>query len=424
MAQAGALPAAAGPVAPPQPVAVTVATARVTADLPLTFLANTRFILDNLPFLPWDVERTADGTLVRFRLGHHDAMASFVALCRFVRNPATIQALGQNDTFTLAWNGAAWSRVLTAYSAAGLFARPIANQTELLDRLGELVVPQANAGALVITHSDIFSCEPFDAPPPAAGGRGQRSGGRGAGANPAMLGPPALRFLALVELSSLCRDDQPLPLLALARLKRLLGPALTRQARGAETSQVRMAASVLRSRLEQDIFGPGDRLPDGVVAAQVPAYLRRLQLPAIFTAPSADSREILLELAEAAKYCFGRPEDCRRVENSRLHHATQLTELHRNFISASRDVEAVRYAIERLAEQFLDLPQQRQPLAQQMQVLEQCVSNHQHLLMPNNTLDQNLATLLAIAGLVPTRHTACCQTCAGARVGGRGAARS
>ena len=38
MAQAGALPAAAGPVAPPQPVAVTVATARVTADLPLTFL--------------------------------------------------------------------------------------------------------------------------------------------------------------------------------------------------------------------------------------------------------------------------------------------------------------------------------------------------------------------------------------------------
>ena len=107
-----------------------------------------------------------------------------------------------------------------------------------------------------------------------------------------MLGPPALRFLALVELSSLCRDDQPLPLLALARLKRLLGPALTRQARGAETSQVRMAASVLRSRLEQDIFGPGDRLPDGVVAAQVPAYLRRLQLPAIFTAPSADSREI------------------------------------------------------------------------------------------------------------------------------------
>ena len=78
MAQAGALPAAAGPVAPPQPVAVTVATARVTADLPLTFLANTRFILDNLPFLPWDVERTADGTLVRFRLGHHDAMASFV----------------------------------------------------------------------------------------------------------------------------------------------------------------------------------------------------------------------------------------------------------------------------------------------------------------------------------------------------------
>ena len=181
MAQAGALPAAAGPVAPPQPVAVTVATARVTADLPL--LAKTRFILDNLPFLPWDVERTADGTLVRFRLGHHDAMASFVALCRFVRNPATIQALGQNDTFTLAWNGAAWSRVLTAYSAAGLFARPIANQTELLDRLGELVVPQANAGALVITHSDIFSCEPFDAPPPAAGGRGQRSGGRGAGAS-------------------------------------------------------------------------------------------------------------------------------------------------------------------------------------------------------------------------------------------------
>ena len=68
MAQAGALPAAAGPVAPPQPVAVTVATARVTVDLPLTFLANTRFILDNLPFLPWDVERTADGTLVRFRL--------------------------------------------------------------------------------------------------------------------------------------------------------------------------------------------------------------------------------------------------------------------------------------------------------------------------------------------------------------------
>ena len=87
------------------------------------------------------------------------------------------------------------------------------------------------------------------------------------------------------------------------------------------------------------------------------------------------------------------------MENSRLHHATQLTELHRNFISASRDVEAVRYAIERLAEQFLDLPQRRQPLAQQMQVLEQCVSNHQHLFMPNNTLDQNLATLLAIAGL-------------------------
>ena len=70
--------------------------------------------------------------------------------------------LDGNHVLNVLFNGAFWSRLLTALDAANLFATSMEKIGVLHQRLADLAM--ANPGVWRVSHSDIFLGEDFDTP--------------------------------------------------------------------------------------------------------------------------------------------------------------------------------------------------------------------------------------------------------------------
>ena len=130
-------------------------------------------------------------------VGQSDAKGAFLPRCRFSVDQQTGTLLDGNHVLNVFFNGAFWSRLLTALDAANLFATSMEKIGVLHQRLADLAV--ANPGGWRVSHSDIFLGEDFDTPavpaPVAGRGRGRGRGGLAAAAAPAIPGPQDLLFL-------------------------------------------------------------------------------------------------------------------------------------------------------------------------------------------------------------------------------------
>ena len=182
-----------------------------------------------------------------YTLGQSDAKGAFLPRCQFSGDQQTGTLLDGNHILNVFYNGAYWSRLLTALDAANLFPTPMEKIGVLHQRLADLVM--ANPGVWRISHSDIFLGEDFDTPAvpaPAAGrGRGRGRGGPAVAAVPAIPGPQDLLFLTHLPLRALEVGGE-LPLLSYSLLSFHLGPTATKAARLPPAAPARLTAGLLQ----------------------------------------------------------------------------------------------------------------------------------------------------------------------------------
>ena len=227
------------------------------------------------------------GAVTSFTLGQSDAKGAFLPRCRFGMGHAPADKcypdLDGNHILNVFFNGAFWSRLLTALDAANFFATSMGKIGVLHQRLADLAM--ANPGVWMITHPDIFLGEDFDTPAvsaPAAGrGRGRGRGGPAVAAVPAVLGPQDLVFLTQLPLRALETGGE-LPLLLYSLLSFHLGPTATKAARLPPAAPARLTAGLLQGAIVQSV-GAAAANPT-MLALQIPRLLER-RSPSSFSPP-------------------------------------------------------------------------------------------------------------------------------------------
>ena len=202
------------PPAAQAPIVVVVDEVQITSDAALVLAPGAQHVKDHTPCLSWTTVYDNAGAVTNYTLGQSDAKGAFLPRCRFSVDQQTGTLLDGNHVLNVLFNGAFWSRLLTALDAANLFATSMEKIGVLHQRLAGLAM--ANPGVWVVSHSDIFLGEDFDAPavpaPVAGRGRGRGRGGPAAAAVPAVLGPQDLVFLTQLPLRALEAGGE-LPLL-------------------------------------------------------------------------------------------------------------------------------------------------------------------------------------------------------------------
>ena len=171
------------PPAAQAPIVVVVDEVQITSDAMLVLVPGAQHVKDHTPCLSWTTVYDNAGAVTSYTLGQSDAKGAFLPRCRFSVDQQTGTLLDGNHVLNVLFNGAFWSRLLTALDAANLFATSMEKIGVLHQRLAGLAM--ANPGVWVVSHSDIFLGEDFDAPavPAPAAGRG-RGRGRGGPARP------------------------------------------------------------------------------------------------------------------------------------------------------------------------------------------------------------------------------------------------
>ena len=216
------------PPAAQAPIVVVVDEVQITSDGMLVLAPGAQHVKDHTPCLSWTTVYDNAGAVTNYTLGQSDAKGAFLPRCRFSVDQQTGTLLDGNHVLNVLFNGAFWSRLLTALDAANLFATSMEKIGVLHQRLAGLAM--ANPGVWVVSHSDIFLGEDFDAPavpaPVAGRGRGRGRGAPAAAAVPAVPGPQDLIFLTQLPLRALEAGGE-LPLLLYSLLSFHLGPIAT-----------------------------------------------------------------------------------------------------------------------------------------------------------------------------------------------------
>ena len=150
------------PPAAQAPIVVVVDEVQITSDAALVLAPGAQHVKDHTPCLSWTTVYDNAGAVTNYTLGQSDAKGAFLPRCRFSVDQQTGTLLDGNHVLNVLFNGAFWSRLLTALDAANLFATSMEKIGVLHQRLAGLAM--ANPGVWVVSHSDIFLGEDFDAP--------------------------------------------------------------------------------------------------------------------------------------------------------------------------------------------------------------------------------------------------------------------
>ncbi len=116
MAQQQAPPAALAPIA------VVVDEVQINSDAMLVLAPGAQHVRDHTSFLNWATVYNGAAAVVSYTLGQSDAKGAFLPRCQFSGDQQTGTLLDGNHVLNVFFNGAFWSRLLTALDAANLFA--------------------------------------------------------------------------------------------------------------------------------------------------------------------------------------------------------------------------------------------------------------------------------------------------------------
>ncbi|EOD14575.1 hypothetical protein EMIHUDRAFT_196998 [Emiliania huxleyi CCMP1516] len=355
------------PPAAQAPIVVVVDEVQITSDAALVLAPGAQHVKDHTPCLSWTTVYDNAGAVTNYTLGQSDAKGAFLPRCRFSVDQQTGTLLDGNHVLNVLFNGAFWSRLLTALDAANLFATSMEKIGVLHQRLAGLAM--ANPGVWVVSHSDIFLGEDFDAPAvpaPAAGrGRGRGRGGQAAAVVPVVPGPQDLLFLTQLPLRALEAGGE-LPLLLYSLLSFHLGPIATRAARLPLAAPARLTAGLLQGAIVQSV-GAAAANPT-MLALQIPRLLKGASLPVIFQSTSADPHTRLEDFTDLLRMQAGGVDERRRIEERRIMLATSLGALY----------------------QLLKLS-----LADQLAILATAVHDRQHLVQPGASAEDAVTALVA-----------------------------
>ena len=369
------------PPAAQAPIVVVVDEVQITSDAALVLAPGAQHVKDHTPCLSWTTVYDNAGAVTNYTLGQSDAKGAFLPRCRFSVDQQTGTLLDGNHVLNVLFNGAFWSRLLTALDAANLFATSMEKIGVLHQRLAGLAM--ANPGVWVVSHSDIFLGEDFDAPAvpaPAAGrGRGRGRGGQAAAVVPVVPGPQDLLFLTQLPLRALEAGGE-LPLLLYSLLSFHLGPIATRAARLPLAAPARLTAGLLQGAIVQSV-GAAAANPT-MLALQIPRLLKGASLPVIFQSTSADPHTRLEDFTDLLRMQAGGVDERRRIEERRIMLATSLGALYQLVIQPSPSVSTANTLVSRLAAKILTAPQLKLSLADQLAILATAVHDRQHLVQP------------------------------------------
>ena len=382
------------PPAAQAPIVVVVDEVQITSDAALVLAPGAQHVKDHTPCLSWTTVYDNAGAVTNYTLGQSDAKGAFLPRCRFSVDQQTGTLLDGNHVLNVLFNGAFWSRLLTALDAANLFATSMEKIGVLHQRLAGLAM--ANPGVWVVSHSDIFLGEDFDAPAvpaPAAGrGRGRGRGGQAAAVVPVVPGPQDLLFLTQLPLRALEAGGE-LPLLLYSLLSFHLGPIATRAARLPLAAPARLTAGLLQGAIVQSV-GAAAANPT-MLALQIPRLLKGASLPVIFQSTSADPHTRLEDFTDLLRMQAGGVDERRRIEERRIMLATSLGALYQLVIQPSPSVSTANTLVSRLAAKILTAPQLKLSLADQLAILATAVHDRQHLVQPGASAEDAVTALVA-----------------------------
>ena len=110
------------PPAAQAPIVVVVDEVQITSDAALVLVPGAQHVKDHTPCLSWTTVYDNAGAVTNYTLGQSDAKGAFLPRCRFSVDQQTGTLLDGNHVLNVLFNGAFWSRLLTALDAANLFA--------------------------------------------------------------------------------------------------------------------------------------------------------------------------------------------------------------------------------------------------------------------------------------------------------------
>ena len=382
------------PPAAQAPIVVVVDEVQITSDAMLVLVPGAQHVKDHTPCLSWTTVYDNAGAVTNYTLGQSDAKGAFLPRCRFSVDQQTGTLLDGNHVLNVLFNGAFWSRLLTALDAANLFATSMEKIGVLHQRLAGLAM--ANPGVWMVSHSDIFLGEDFDAPavpaPVAGRGRGRGRGGPAAAAVPAVPGPQDLVFLTQLPLRALEAGGE-LPLLLYSLLSFHLGPTATRAARLPPAAPARLTAGLLQGAIVQSV-GAAAANPT-MLALQIPRLLKGASLPVIFQSTSADPHTRLEDLTDLLRMQSGGVDERRRIEERRIMLATSLGALYQLVIQPSPSAQTANTLVSRLAAKILTAPQLKLSLADQLAILSAVVHDRRHLVQAGASAEDAVTALMA-----------------------------
>ena len=280
-------------------------------------LADNDRLVETTPFLGWQPAAANAAGQARVSLNHFEMIKWFVPRNCIPRGGAVETAAMGISPLVARFPIAFWLRTLNELTASGL---EDALESDAATTIEEFVkvfrsLTISNPVNLQFAANDFAACgENFDAPAGAAAGARGRGQGRGAvaPAAAAVPGPADIRFLNICTLLDLEEPGATCPLGPLCDLVGMLGACLTRASRADERATVRVVGGLLKSNL---IAGYGEG--DGLLAVSLPDYLKSLQLPPLFAAPTSSISMLRAEARDTVLY-HRNDRGRRDVENSRL----------------------------------------------------------------------------------------------------------
>ena len=160
------------PPAAQAPIVVVVDEVQITSDAALVLAPGAQHVKDHTPCLSWTTVYDNAGAVTNYTLGQSDAKGAFLPRCRFSVDQQTGTLLDGNHVLNVLFNGAFWSRLLTALDAANLFATSMEKIGVLHQRLAGLQWPTQGSGWSRTRTS--FSVKTLTRPPSQRRSRGAK----------------------------------------------------------------------------------------------------------------------------------------------------------------------------------------------------------------------------------------------------------
>ena len=145
------------PPAAQAPIVVVVDEVQITSDAMLVLVPGAQHVKDHTPCLSWTTVYDNAGAVTSYTLGQSDAKGAFMPRCSFSVDQQTGIILDGNHVLNVLFNGAFWSRLLTALDAANLFATSMEKIGVLHQRLAGLAMAKGLLAGLKDEHAHLPS---------------------------------------------------------------------------------------------------------------------------------------------------------------------------------------------------------------------------------------------------------------------------